>query len=67
MPRAMNCSAAISAACHPAKDDFDAAEKPVNWGQAYRGYPRIHHIPGTGCTGNRDQMPSLRFYIKGSR
>ncbi|KGO53592.1 hypothetical protein PEX2_062000 [Penicillium expansum] len=34
MPIAMNCSAAISAACHPPPDDIDAAENPVMWGQA---------------------------------
>lgn len=33
MPLALNCSAAISAACHSPRDDVDAAEKPVMWGQ----------------------------------
>lgn len=33
MPLALNCSAAIGAACHSPVDDLDAAEKPVMWGQ----------------------------------
>ncbi|CAG8089854.1 unnamed protein product [Penicillium salamii] len=33
MPIAMNCSAAISAACHPPAGDTEAAEKPVMWGE----------------------------------
>lgn len=33
MPLASNCSAAISAACHPPADDKDAALKPVKWGE----------------------------------
>ncbi|KAJ5929150.1 hypothetical protein N7454_006998 [Penicillium verhagenii] len=33
MPIAMNCSAAISAACHCPAEDTDAAEKPVQWGE----------------------------------
>jgi hypothetical protein len=32
MPLAGTCSAAISAACHPPKDDVDAAFLPVQWG-----------------------------------
>lgn len=27
-----SCSAAISAACHPPKEDHDAADKPLMWG-----------------------------------
>lgn len=37
MPLALNCSAAISAACHPPESDTDAAEKPVMWGEIQRG------------------------------
>ena len=33
MPMAANCSAAISAACHPPADDKDAALKAVMWGE----------------------------------
>ncbi|KAK2765090.1 hypothetical protein FQN54_008789 [Arachnomyces sp. PD_36] len=33
MPLAGNCSAAISAVCHPPPDDKDAALKPVMWGE----------------------------------
>ncbi|PLN85485.1 hypothetical protein BDW42DRAFT_202356 [Aspergillus taichungensis] len=36
MPLALNCSAAISAACHPPESDTDAAEKPVMWGEVQR-------------------------------
>ena len=32
MPFAANCSAAISAACHPPEGDTDAASKPLLWG-----------------------------------
>lgn len=32
MPFAANCSAAISAACHPPEGDIDAASKPLQWG-----------------------------------
>ncbi|PGH01675.1 hypothetical protein GX51_05121 [Blastomyces parvus] len=33
MPLAGNCSAGISAACHPPEDDGDSAFKPVMWGE----------------------------------
>lgn len=33
IPLALNCSAALSAACHRPPDDNDAAEKPVKWGE----------------------------------
>ncbi|KAI9925920.1 hypothetical protein MW887_005726 [Aspergillus wentii] len=33
MPLAFNCSAAISAACHPPPDDQDAPYHPVMWGE----------------------------------
>ncbi|KLJ11640.1 hypothetical protein EMPG_13180 [Blastomyces silverae] len=33
MPLAGNCSAGISAACHPPEDDRDAAFKPIMWGE----------------------------------
>ena len=36
MPLALNCSDAISAACHPPQSDTDAAEKPVMWGEVQR-------------------------------
>ena len=32
MPLAGSCSAVISAACHPPKDDTEAALAPVQWG-----------------------------------
>lgn len=32
IPLVGSCSAAISAACHPASKDCNAAEKPVMWG-----------------------------------
>lgn len=32
IPLVGSCSAAISAACHPPKEDDNAAEKPVMWG-----------------------------------
>ncbi|OJD17200.1 hypothetical protein AJ78_02693 [Emergomyces pasteurianus Ep9510] len=33
MPLAANCSAGISAACHPPENDKDAAFEPVMWGE----------------------------------
>ncbi|KAJ5158367.1 uncharacterized protein N7500_008018 [Penicillium coprophilum] len=48
MPIAMNCSAAISAACHPPSDDMDAAEKPVMWGQADIEIANLHTFLGPG-------------------
>ncbi|KAG5294424.1 hypothetical protein I7I48_10929 [Histoplasma ohiense] len=33
MPLAGNCSAGISAACHPPENDRDAAYEPVKWGE----------------------------------
>jgi hypothetical protein len=33
IPVAGNCSAAISAACHPPEDDKEAAQKRVMWGE----------------------------------
>ncbi|OQE41397.1 hypothetical protein PENCOP_c005G03687 [Penicillium coprophilum] len=48
MPIAMNCSAAISAACHPPSDDIDAAEKPVMWGQADTEIPNLRTFLGPG-------------------
>ena len=33
MPLVANCSAAISAACHPPAHDIDASLKPVMWGE----------------------------------
>ena len=38
IPLAGSCSFAISAACHPEKDDEDAAYRPVSWGQVKRSY-----------------------------
>ncbi|KAL4892330.1 hypothetical protein BDV59DRAFT_193836 [Aspergillus ambiguus] len=36
MPLASSCSAAISAACHPAPKDTEASLKPVKWGEILR-------------------------------
>lgn len=48
MPIAMNCSAAISAACHPSPDDTDAAKKPVMWGQAEVEIANLRTFLGPG-------------------
>jgi hypothetical protein len=37
MPLASSCSAAISAACHPAQEDVDASLLPVQWGAVTQG------------------------------
>ena len=46
MPLASSCSAAISAACHPPKEDVDAAVSPVSWGVVKNGEGRdcVGHI-----------------------
>jgi hypothetical protein len=33
MPVTSNCSAALSAACHPPLNDIDASTEPVMWGE----------------------------------
>ncbi|KAJ6143548.1 hypothetical protein N7471_003001 [Penicillium samsonianum] len=48
MPIAMNCSAAISAACHPPPDDINPAEKPVMWGQADMEIANLRTFLGPG-------------------
>ncbi|KAJ5382562.1 hypothetical protein N7517_000473 [Penicillium concentricum] len=48
MPIAMNCSAAISAACHPPPGDIDAAERPVMWGQVDMEIANLRTFLGPG-------------------
>lgn len=48
MPVAMNCSAAISAACHPPPGDTDAAKKPVMWGEVDLDVPNLFTTLGPG-------------------
>ena len=45
MPVAGSCSVAISAACHPPKDDVDAAYLLVGWGEVDGAEPwdDVHH------------------------
>lgn len=55
MPLALNCSAAISAACHPPAWDRDAAFKPVMWGEVQMGLvdalgEDISHVPFRHCS-----------------
>ncbi|OJJ36965.1 hypothetical protein ASPWEDRAFT_26399 [Aspergillus wentii DTO 134E9] len=52
LPLAGNCSAAISAACHPPEDDRDAALKKVMWGEVDMSSdtvsePEYHHCSFT--------------------
>lgn len=39
MPVVESCSLVIAAACHPPKDDTDAAVLPVQWGDTQRTSP----------------------------
>ncbi|KAJ5094409.1 hypothetical protein N7456_010270 [Penicillium angulare] len=48
MPLAMNCSAAIAAACHPPPGDELAAEKPVMWGEVNIEVANLHTHMGEG-------------------
>jgi hypothetical protein len=51
MPLAGSCSAAISAACHPPKEDVDASLKPVQWGAVDHGSGEIDGEDAAGhCT-----------------
>ena len=47
MPLAGSCSAAISAACHPPKDDSDASKLPLMWG-AVRTETAVSNGGGVG-------------------
>lgn len=40
VPLASNCSAAISAACHPPADDKNAGLKPIMWGEVIANHGR---------------------------
>ena len=57
MPIAGSCSLAIAAACHPPKDDVDAAYLPVQWGvpvnreRNAEGYDEVGH-----CTFTSEQV-----------
>ena len=43
IPLAASCSAAISAACHPPKEDTNASDKPVMWGAVSKDEARVAH------------------------
>lgn len=81
MPISGNCSAAISAACHPPADNKDAALKPVMWGEIPVDHGGTGSISGTldetnsGSRGERAgdylgrckrQLRALQFYLPGS-
>lgn len=55
MPLVGSCSAAISAACHPPKADFDAAVLPVMWGAV----PTTEET-GHCCMTSFEVMPPVR-------
>lgn len=64
MPIAMNCSAAISAACHPPPDDIDAAEKPVMWGQTDIEIPSLRTFLGSGAADIETRCSRTTFTSK---
>lgn len=64
MPIAMNCSAAISAACHPPPDDIDAAEKPVMWGQADMEIASLRTFLGSGAADIETRCSRTTFTSK---
>lgn len=47
LPLAVDCSLAISAACHPPPDDVDASLRPVHWGVVESRYGGIGHCTMT--------------------
>lgn len=49
VPLAVNCSAAISAACHPPADDTNAALQPIMWGEI----PMEAEVGDTGSNTDR--------------
>ncbi|KAL2371552.1 hypothetical protein RJZ57_004000 [Blastomyces gilchristii] len=56
MPLAGNCSAGISAACHPPEDDRDAAFKAVMWGEVVTTTPE--DLEGLSAAGIDDETRS---------
>ncbi|OJD27458.1 hypothetical protein ACJ73_01148 [Blastomyces percursus] len=56
MPLAGNCSAGISAACHPPEDDRDAAFRPVMWGEVVITTPQ--DLEGLSAAGVDDETRS---------
>lgn len=58
MPLAMNCSAAISAACHPPASDRDPAFRPVMWGEVQNDLgdaPFRHYSFSSGKVGSPEE------------
>ncbi|KKZ66920.1 hypothetical protein EMCG_07416 [[Emmonsia] crescens] len=56
MPLAANCSAGISAACHPPENDRNAAFEPVMWGEVVTIAP--HELGRLGAEGADDETRS---------
>lgn len=53
LPPAVDCSLAISAACHPPPDDVDASLRPVHWGVVQSRYGGIGHCTITSLEASR--------------
>jgi hypothetical protein len=64
MPLAMNCSAAISAACHPPEGDEHAGEKPVMWGEVDFEVANLGTILGTGLADLETECRHCSFTSK---
>ena len=65
MPIAMNCSSAISAACHPPVSDTDAAEKPVVWGEVEVNVASLSTALGPGVEDFQTECRHCSFTSQG--
>ncbi|KAJ5367206.1 hypothetical protein N7541_001147, partial [Penicillium brevicompactum] len=65
MPIAMNCSAAISAACHPPVGDTNAAEKPVVWGEVEVNVASLSTALGPGVEDFQTECRHCSFTSQG--
>ncbi|OAX82872.1 hypothetical protein ACJ72_02769 [Emergomyces africanus] len=68
MPLAANCSAGISAACHPPENDKDAAFEPVMWGEVVINTPQeLERLGGDDETRSTLSRASTATHDRGSR
>lgn len=64
MPLASTCSAAISAACHPHKDDNEAFSFPVVWKDVSEAEDGIGHFSFTTRADDDDKEPkTIKKYM----
>lgn len=59
LPPAVDCSLAISAACHPPPDDVDAHLPPVQWGVIQSRFGGVQHCSMTSQDVSRPEIGEL--------